>query len=288
MQKVKSPFTVLRITAGFFRSENKQIFYPFIITVFINLLLLEILYFYPRYPLALFFSPIISRIWGDEYLHYPMNLILLPKLFYYSQIVIFLFVSNILSAMTVDMVADINNDKTVNFRASLRRSLPGYIYIVLYSTLSLLLFKAFDSAYALVIRRTLEIHSTTGIFFWIKKSVFYAAPYAQFPYSILILALILYVPVLIILEKKKFLGALIGNFKTLFGSFWVTLTLVLIPTLFYLPLLLMQSNIRSLIEVTAPEIQILIIVLGIFVITGINIFVMAAATTYYLYKKESS
>ena len=101
-------------------------------------------------------------------------------------------------------------------------------------------------------------------------------------------ALLIYIPVLIILEKKKFFAALIGNFKVLFGSFWLTFTLILIPTLFYLPLLLLRDNIGALAEMTSPEIQILIIVLSIFVTTGINIFIIASATTYYLYKKENS
>ena len=288
MHKIKSPFTVLRLAFSFFKLQHQQIFYPFIIIVFINFFVLEILYFLPRYPLSTFFAPIISRIWGEEYLHYPMNLMLLPKLFYYAQMVIYLFLSSILIALIVDMIADINSEKKVSFKASLGRSLPRYIYIVIYSSLSLLLFHVFDKAYGLLLHRAIEIHSTTGTYFLIKKFVFYAAPYAQFIYGIFVTALLIYIPVLIILEKKKFLGALIGNFKVLFGSFWLTFILVLIPMLFYLPILLMRDNIGALAEITSPEIQVLVIALSILVTTAINILIVAAATTYYLYKKENT
>src|SRR5882762_10493780 len=111
-----------------------------------------------------------------------MDLTLLPKLFYYNRMIIFLFFSSILIAVTVDMVAAINNDKQVNFKNSLKKSLPGYIYIVLYSVLSLLLFLVFNSAYGHLIQRASKIHSTIGLFFWIKKFVYYAAPYFQFLY----------------------------------------------------------------------------------------------------------
>ncbi len=287
MSKVKSPLTVLRLAFNLFKFEHQQIFYPFIIIVFINLLALEILYFAPRYPLSIFFYPLIGRIWGEEYLHYPMDLALLPKLFYYAQMVIFLFLGGFLTALTADMVAAINNEKQVNFKVSLKKSLPGYIYIVLYSLLSLLLFQVFNNAYGILMRRAFKIQSTAGIYFWIKKSVFYAAPYAQLIYGIFVAALLIYIPVLIILEKKKFLGAFISNFKALFGSFWLTFTLILIPTLFYIPFLLMRDNIGVLAEMFSPKIQILVIVLSIFVTTGINIFIVASATTYYLYKKEN-
>ena len=100
-------------------------------------------------------------------------------------------------------------------------------------------------------------------------------------------ASLIYIPVLIILEKKKFLGALTGNFKVLFGSFWLTFSLVLVPTLFYLPLILMRDNIGSLAQMTSPGVQVLLIALSVFVTTGINIFIISAATTFYLYKKEN-
>mgnify|MGYP003394296695 CR=1 FL=1 len=287
-KKSTSPFVILRSALSLFKVENQQILYPFITIVFISLLTLEILYFLPRYPLSIFFNTIIGRIWGEAYLHYPMNLSLLPKMFYYVQTAIYLFISGFLISIIIPMIAAFNNDERVSFKASLKKALPSYIYIFLYTVLILLLLQVFDSLYGLVIKRALKIHSTSGIFFMIKKAVFIGAPYFQFLYSIFITALFAYIPILILLEKKRFLGAFIGNFKMIFRSFWLTITIVLIPTLFYLPVLLLHDNIGKLIEITSPEIQIASIIVSIFLTNTINIFVTAAATTYYLYKKEHS
>ena len=153
MSKIKLPFTVLRMAFSLFKFENQQIFYPFIIIIFINSLVLEILYFLPRYPLSVFFAPIIRNLWGEEYLHFPMDLVLLPKLFFYAQMGIFLFLSSFLTVLIVDMVVDVNNEKKVNFKASLQRSLGGYVYIFLYSFLSIFLFQVFNKFYSILVRK---------------------------------------------------------------------------------------------------------------------------------------
>jgi len=287
MTKVKSPMTVLRLASNLFTMENQQIFYPFIIIVFINLLILEVLYFAPRYPLSLFFNPLISRMWGAEYLQYPLNLLLLPKIMYYAQIVVFLFVTSILTAVTVDMIAAINNDRPAIFKDSFKRAIRSYISIVIYAMLPLIFFQGFTKGYGLLIRHADKIHETTGFYFWLKKFVFYATPYAQFIYGIFVTALLIYIPVLIIIEKRKIFTAFFVNFKVLFGSFWLTFFMILVPSLFFLPLLLMRENINALAQMTAPEIQIWIIALSIFISTAINIMTVSSASVYYLYKKEN-
>lgn len=288
MAKLKSSFSILRQTVDIFKPQYGQIFYPFIVILFINLLILEILYFSTRYPLVGFFGPIISRIWGEEYLHYPVNFLLLPKILYHFQIVNYLFISSVLICSIIPMVSAINSDQRVNFNNALRQCNKKYVYIVLFSLLPLMLFQAFDYGYSLLIHRALKIHSTTGIFFWIKKTVLFGAPYAQFLYGIFATVIFIYMPVSILLDKKKFITAFMQNFKILFGSFRMTLMIVLVPTLMYLPLLLLRDNSRYLIETTFPEIQLIILALSIIVTTAINLFIMASATTFYLYKKEHS
>ena len=44
---------------------NPVIVYPFCIIAFIQLLVLEVLYFSPRFPLSVFFGPIIARLHGE-------------------------------------------------------------------------------------------------------------------------------------------------------------------------------------------------------------------------------
>ena len=142
--------------------------------------------------------------------------------------------------------------------------------------------------YGLLINQALKIHSTQGILFWIKKTVILGFSPVQFISNIFITALLVYVIPIIILEQKKIFKALVDNFKILSGSFWSTIIIVCVPMVFYIPVLIIRNNTGFLIKMTSPEIQIFIIALGIMVTAGINTFVLMAATTYYLYKKEHS
>jgi len=69
---------------------NPIILIPFLTIAFIQLFILEILYFAPRYPLRVFFGPIIERFWGEGFLHYPFYLTVIPKIFQLIQIPIYL------------------------------------------------------------------------------------------------------------------------------------------------------------------------------------------------------
>ncbi len=45
---------------------NPIILFPFVTAAFIQLFILEILYFSPRFPLSTFFGPIIRTFWSDS------------------------------------------------------------------------------------------------------------------------------------------------------------------------------------------------------------------------------
>ena len=80
--------------------ENKIILFPFSIIMFIQLFLLEIVYFSPRYPLNVFFAPLIRHFWSEKYLHFPYNFIVLPRIYQNSfvQAMIYIFISVFLIA----------------------------------------------------------------------------------------------------------------------------------------------------------------------------------------------
>jgi hypothetical protein len=286
MSKQHSPFTLLRFAAQTLRS-HEEIYFPLIWLTFINFLILELLFFANRVPLNVFFDPIVGRIWGEQYLHYPMNLVLLPKLFYYVQMFVYLLFGSFLLAVAAHMVAAANNDERVNFKLSLKKTFPSYIHIFFSSILSFLFFEVLNWGYELVIKRALKIQSTDGIYFWIKKAVMVGIPFTQFIFCIIITILLAYVVPIIVVERKKIIAALIQNFKMVFSSFWTTCAIVIIPTIFYVPILLMRNNMAFLVERTSPEVQLVVIALGVTITVIINTFVLITTTTYYLYKKEN-
>jgi hypothetical protein len=263
------------------------VFFPFLILGFIQLLILEFLYFIPRPPLSDVIGPIVRRLWSEAFLHYPLDLVLLPKLYYYAQIVIYLIIGGFLAGVAVKLIASINSDSKITVGKAFKETLPSYVHILLNSILSFAVFLGLSQVYGLAVRRALQIRSEAGVFFWIKKVVILGEPYANFLIGIFVTALLAFVIPIIVIERKKFFAALFLNFKSLWRSFIFVFFIILLPTLLYVPILLLRSNINVLMDATVPDIQLWSIVLSIVVTLVIDAVVITAVTTYYLFKKES-
>ena len=145
---------------------NPIILFPFMTTAFIQLLVLEIIYFAPRFPLVYFFGPIIRRMAGEMYLHYPQHLFLIPKWFQVAQYFLFIFVSSFLIAVAIEIIKNINSNKKTTFSNALRAMLPQYVHICLAAILTFLVFYALSKLQGLIIGRALQVRSGAGIFIW--------------------------------------------------------------------------------------------------------------------------
>ena len=270
--------------------DHPIILYPLCITVFIQLLTLEILYFSPRYPLSIFFAPIIKRIWSEVYLHYPLNYVLLPKLFYYVQVLIFVFIGGFLNAIAISMVTSINSDKKTTLRSAVRENFPLYIHILIASLASFYFFTFLSRAYKILVDRFMLIKSEAaqkGVFL-LKKAVVYGDPYINLLLGVLATVVFVYVVPVIVIEKKKVISAFILNIKNLLNSFWFMIGVILFPTLLYVPVLLLRSNVSTIAENTAPGAYLIVLIISVFVTLAIDAVVFTATTTFYLLKKESA
>ena len=78
---------------------------------FLQLFTNQILVFAPCYTLSSFFTPLITRFWLEQFLHFPLNFVLLPSLIYYAQAVIYLCLGALLLAVTVRVIAAAVNSK---------------------------------------------------------------------------------------------------------------------------------------------------------------------------------
>ena len=67
------------------------ILFPFVVLAFLEGLALELIYFFPAKPLASIAKPLVSRLFGEVFVHYPGSLVLLPQLFYYAQMLLYIF-----------------------------------------------------------------------------------------------------------------------------------------------------------------------------------------------------
>jgi hypothetical protein len=287
MNKIAQPLILLKTTIQNIQ-QNPIILYPTVVLALAQFLVLEILYFAPRYPLSKFFGPLISHVWSEDFLHYPMDLILLPKLFYYAQILVYIFGGTFLLAMTAYVVATLNNNHRANLKTAFRESSRLYVHILCSSVISLILFQIFSTAYSMFVSAALKVKTSNLAVAAIQKIFLLATPYIQFLIGILVTTLFIYVLPIIIIEKKKILTAIMMNLNVLFKSFRTSFLVVLIPTLFYLPVLVARNNIESLANATLPEIQIFVIVLGVVVTMAIDLVVLTTVTTHYLFLKENS
>jgi len=264
---------------------HPEILYPYAIIAFVQFLVLEILYFYPRYPLSIFFEPLITRIYSPEFMHYSANLALLPKLFQTTQVPMYILMNSFFIGVAIAIIVAINEDKKIVMKKIFNETLKSYIHLALASLVMFLVIFGIFKIYGMVTERALMIGATEGPKFLIKTIVLKGAPYFQFVISVLVTTLFAYVLPVIVVDKRKIFSALIQNFKTVFSSFFFTFFVVLIPSLLYVLILLVRMNFSS--KLPAPEWQVGLIAVNILVLIFIDAVVYTAVTTYYLLQKEN-
>lgn len=288
MSRKKIPKDLVSLLRGAINTfiTHPVILFPFLTIAFIQLLILEILYFAPRVPLSAFFNPVVRTLWGEEFVHYPNNFTILPKLFQYAQIPLYLFVSSFLITVAVAIIAAINDGRKVRFLPACWDILSRYVHVFVGALISFGVFYGLHKIYNLAVIRALEITSTQGFFFVIKTVVTKAPAYFNLLIGAFVTTVFAFLFPLIAIEKKKIFSAIALNFKHLWGSFWFVAILVILPTLFYIPVLFLRGNIGMVAQTTFPEARVLVLVVSIVVTMFIDATVYTAITMYYLLKKE--
>ncbi len=266
---------------------NPVILFPFATIAFIQLLVIEIIYFSPRFPLVRFFGPVIRRLEGEIYLHYPHSFMILPKWFQIAQYFIYIFIGSFLTAVAIAIIANLNSSKKTNLSSAARETLPQYVHIALAAIITFAVFYGLTGILGLIVRRAVQIQSQTGIFYVIKAIVLYGLPYYNLLIGVLVTTVFAFVFPAIVIDRKKIVPALLINFRYLWKSFWFLFVVILIPTLFYVPVLLLRNNFGSSMDMTFQELKLALMVLSVLVMLFIDAAIYTALATYYLMKKEA-
>ena len=265
--------------------KNPQIFYPFCILAFVQLFIMEILFFSNRFPLVLFFKPIITRLKGAQYLHYPFNYELINYWFQSAQIFIFLFVSSVVVGKVVLMIFKINSGGALEQKMP-KLGLKRYVNLVVAFFAIYLLMYGMTSLYGILIKRAFQIRSTNGVYFLIKQFVLMGAPYFNLLFSIMVTTAMAYVVPVIVLENKNVFIGIARNFKILRMSVVPLFTVIFISSLIYVPVLLVRSNYKWLSSFISPETWQIFVIFGVFVMLFIDAFQYTAITMCYLLAKD--
>lgn len=265
--------------------DNKTILFPFFIVMWVQLLCLEIIYFSPRLPLNSILGPIIQKLFGEVYLHYPFNFILLPKLYQNIQMPLYILLSSFCIAWACSIINAINNDSEIKIGKLAKKTFSQYVFLILAAILSFALVILMFKGFSFLIMRAAKLRSEAGILFLIKNIILKGTPYFQLIINILASTVFAYLIPAIAIDNKKILAALILNFKTLWKSFWFTFFLLLIPSLLYLPIVVIRSTITF--NSFIPELQLIVIIASVIVMFAIDSICYTALTIHYLLKKES-
>lgn len=265
---------------------NPVILIPFLSIAFIQLLLLELFYFAPRFPLSVFFNPIIATLWGEEYIHYPNSFLILPKLFQNTQVLIYLFVSSYFIAVAIALISAINNHAKPRFGQACKEAFGYYIHILMGAVLSFGVFFGLYKLYNLMMAAVLNLSAVDDTYIILDQVMVKGAPYITLILGAFVTALFAFVYPVIMIDRKKILPALGLNFKYLWGSFWYVFSVVLVPTLLYVPVLLLRSNIDKFAHMFFPEVRVLVLVFSVFVTMLLDVTIYTAITMYYLLKRE--
>ncbi len=265
--------------------KNPKIFYPFAILAFLQLFLMEILFFAPRFPLSLFFGPIIARIKGAIYMQYPFNFELMNHWFQSAQIFIYLFATSLFVGKAILVIAKINQGQEVGDRLP-AVGFKRYVNMMMTFLLIFLVMYGFTSVYGLLIRRAAQIVSTTGIYFLIKQAVLLGAPYFNLFFSMIVMTMFAFLLPLIVLEQKNIFVALMKNFKLLRSCLGAIFFLIFVSSLPYLPILLIRSNYRWFSTFTTPEGWQIFVIFGVFAMLFIDAVQYTAVTLCYFLTKD--
>jgi hypothetical protein len=265
--------------------SHPEILFPFLLYAFIELLVFEIIYFSPRYPLSSFFGPIITRMEGEVFLHYPYNFILLTKWFQKAQIPLYILFYGFFLSAAIKVIDTINQNKTIVFRTIFTKAFTAYVHVFCAIFLIVLIKIGITSLYALVIKRALIIRSTSGIFYLIKRLVIEGTPYYNLIFTALSMTILAYMIPIILVEGKKVWAAFLLNFKYLWKSFWCTFFIMFLPTLLYSPVILLKANGKIFETIGIPELWGLTLVIGLLISIFIGALQFTATTMLYLLKK---
>lgn len=266
--------------------NNPAILFPFCILAFIQILTLGIIFFAPRQPLSVFFGPIIVRLHGEIFLHYPFNFVVLTQWFQKTQIPIYILCSTYFAGCTISIIDLINRGKKVNIKTVFRKTLSSYIHLLTAGIILVAIAIGFFGLYDLLIRQALTIRSTSGIYFLIKQVIVRGAPYLKLMLSVFATSIFAFVIPIIIIEKERLFPAIALNFKSLRRSFWFVFLIIFLPMLLYVPIILLKTNRQWFESVAVPEAWGLLLMTDILVALFIEAIQYTAITTYYLLKKE--
>ena len=240
---------------------------PFIIVAFLEFLALELIYFSSRSPLVKICGPIVRKFYGEAFLHYPGNLVLLPKLLYYAQTLIYMFCGVMLLAITVNIVRNIKLKIILKRNVLVRNAFRRYLTFF---------------SFGLLVAAAMFLVKRLNLLFYAWQWPPFMLAAISFILNVILQTLLVLVIPIIVIRKKLFFRALGAGLVLAGRNFPTLLILISLPFLIYLPISLLKIGLPKLMEMTFPEIILLISAAGIILGALAECFIIVSATQFLL------
>ena len=252
-------------------SKNPSILIPFIIVGLFDAFAILFLFLGPQAPLSSLFAPPVRKFIGEQYLHYPLNLILIQRLFNYAHIFVVGTIGVLMSALAISMLEEQGNGNKPSALTCFLKGAKRYWVILaiwlIFFVISKLIFKITNSFFTSDNKIILQIIFYLSFFLvsFIHVFFIYAIPAA-------------------VIEKRGIISSIKRGIITTQKNFLATLILVIIPVLFYIPVMILKSYSASLMFRLFPEVVLLILGIGIIVSVMVDCIVTCSTTILFLEK----
>lgn len=261
-----------RITFRLFK-QNPSVLVPFFLVGLVDVVMLFIVYLAPQPPFSAILGPPIKVFWGERFLHYPFNLLLVPRLFDLAHIVSTALIGVLMTGAVVRMLKESYAGIKPNLGLSLSKSLRVYlkllvIWLVMFGLVS-------------VVFKALPV-----IFHFKQRAASLIVLGAGFLISIIIQAIFIYAIPAVIIEEKKIWPAIKRSASFCQSAFLPTLILVGLPTLMYIPMLILKGKLPFLMSKVFPETVLIFIGLGIVISVIMDSLITSATTILFLNQRK--
>ena len=272
-EKFKTVLNTWNVTLGTIK-KNPVLLVPFLIVGLFDTLILVLIYLAPRPPLSGLLAPPIRVFWGERFLHYPYNLFLIPKLFNYVHIAATAFIGVLMTGLAIGMLKQVKEGLKPNMLFNLIRSIKMYLRLLV------IWLMVFGLVSAVVRGLPFVLQIKQGV---ISQIIFYIS----FLISILIETIFIYAMPAVMIEKKKAWPAVIRSLSLSKKIFLPSLILVIIPTLFYIPIVFLRGKLPALMNKFFPEMVLVILGLGIIASVIIDCLITCSTTILFLNQKRT-
>lgn len=253
--------------------QNKGMFLPFLIVGLVDVFLLIIIYLAPQPPFSAILGPPIKVFWGERFLHYPLNLFLIPRLFDIAHTISTAIIGVLMTGAAVRMLEEVHSGSKPDFGRGLTKSLRAYLKIFVIWLVMFVLVSAIFRLLPLIFRFK---HGTASNL----------VLGAGFLISILLQALFIYAIPSVIVEEKKIWQAIKRSVSFCLGNFVPTLILVGLPTLIYIPILILKGKLSLAMSKVFPEAVLIFSGLGIIISIIMDCLITYSTAVLFLNKRK--